>query len=324
MKFKGICKIVAAVALATGVAAAGAQEWPGKPVVLVVPFGAGGNFDFVARVVGKQLSKELKQPVIVENKPGAGGMLGANYVAHAKGDGYTFLVGGNGTITNTLIRTDQPYKDEELAPVAMMTVAPSVTVTNPSSKFNDLREIVADAKQSGRQKIPFATAGVGSTPHFVAALFQIASGLTIQPIQYKSGLATILAVAGGEVPLASEAMPVVLPLVKSGKVKAVAVTLPHRSKLLPDVPTTTELGLEQMQMGHFVGLWAPANTPADILEKMNAAVNTVLSQQDVQQQFASSGTEVLAQSRPAFMDFIKTERARLKSVVSGADMASNQ
>jgi tripartite-type tricarboxylate transporter receptor subunit TctC len=323
MKFKAFCNIVAALALATGAAAASAQEWPGKPVVLVVPFGAGGNFDFVARVVGKELAKDLKQPVIIENKAGAGGMLGANYVARAKGDGYTFLVGGNGVITNTLIRTDQPYKDEDLTPVAMMTVAPSVTVTNPSSAFKDLREVVADAKQAGRQKIPFATAGVGSTPHFVAALFQMASGLTVEPIQYKSGLDTILAVAGGQVPLASEAMPVVLPLVKSGKVKAVAVTLPHRSKLLPDVPTTTELGLEAMQMGHFVGLWAPANTPVEILEKMNTAVNKVLAQPRVQQTFGSSGTETLAQTRPAFIDFIKTERARLKSVVSGAAMASN-
>jgi len=297
-----------------------ANNWPTRPITWVVPFGAGGNFDLIARIVAKEVGKDLKQAIIIQNKPGAGGVLGAAYVAHSKPDGYTFLVGGNGTVTNTLIRHDQPYKDEELTPVAPLAQSPSVTVIAANSPYKNLREFIDAQKAHHVSKVTFATAGVGSTPHFVAGLFKIASGLDISPIQYKSGLDTLLAVASGQVPLASESVSVVQPLVQAGRVKAVAVTLPTRSPLLPNVPTTKEQGLGTMQMAHFVGIWAPSSVPAGILDQMNKTINKALKSQDVQKTFASSGAEAVIQSRTQFAQSMKAERARLKKVVAAAGM----
>ena len=309
---------VAASGLLSGPASA--ENWPTRPITWIVPFAAGGNFDLIARIVAKELSAELKQPIIIDNKPGAGGMLGASFVVRAKPDGYTFLVGGNGVVTNTLIRSDQPYKDEDLTPVAPLSIAPSVTVVGPNSPFKDLKALVEDAKGKGLAKVPFATAGVGSSPHFVAGLFKVASGLDIEPIQYKSGQETILAVASGQVPIASESVSVVAPLVSGGRVKAVAVTLPHRSPLLPNVPTTKELGLPAMEMGHFVGIWAPAAVPAPILDGLNASIRKVLASEDVRKAYARSGTETMVQTRPEFAEAMKVERERLKKVVAAAGM----
>ncbi|MES2183406.1 MAG: tripartite tricarboxylate transporter substrate binding protein [Pseudomonadota bacterium] len=321
MHWKLIRNLLAVAATALASASALSQEWPSRPITWVVPFAAGGNFDLVARIVAKELGADLKQAVIIDNKAGAGGMLGASVVARAKPDGYTFLVGGNGVVTNTLMRSDQPFKDEDLTPVAPLSVAPSVTVTSPDSPFKTLREFVDDAKAKNIAKVPFATAGVGSSPHFVAGLFKIASGVDIEPIQYKSGQETILAVAGGQVPLASESVSVVAPLVQAGRVKALAVTLTHRSPLLPQVPTAKEQGLDAMEMGHFVGIWAPAAVPVEILNRMNAAINKVLAMPQVKQAYAASGTETMIQTRPVFIQAMKDERERLKKVVAAAGMS---
>jgi tripartite-type tricarboxylate transporter receptor subunit TctC len=289
-----------------------------------VPFGAGGNFDIVARIVAKEVGKDLNQAIIIDNKPGAGGMLGAAFVARAKPDGYTFLVGGNGVVTNTLMRNDQPYKDDELTCVAPLAQSPSVTVIAANSPYKTLREFVDAEKAKHVKKVPFATAGVGSTPHFVAGVFKIASGLDIEPIQYKSGMDTLLAVAGGQVPIASESAAVVAPLVQAGRIKAVAVTLPTRSALLPDVPTTNEQGLPGIQMAHFVGIWAPSGVPADILDKMNKTINKVLATRQVKEAFTSNGAEPMLQSRAEFTQAMKTERDRLKKVVAAAGMTGQE
>ena len=297
-----------------------AQAWPAKTITIVVPFAPGGNIDIVGRTIGRELSLILKQPVVIENKPGAGGMIGATYVAKSKPDGYTFLVSSNGLITTTLIRSDQQHRDDELTPVILLTLAPSVIVTNINSSATNLKDFVNNLQANKTERVIFATAGVGTTPHFVSALFKIATGLDVDPIPYKSGSDTITAIIGGQVQLAAESTQVVTPKIKGGLVKPLAVTYDQRSTALPDVPTTKELGYPGIVITHFVGMMAPAGTPPDILEKMNLASQKALQSPDVKNAFASSGTIIVGGSRASFADYMLKERERLKKVVQEAGM----
>ena len=297
-----------------------AQAWPSKTITIVVPFAPGGNIDIVGRTIGRELSLILKQPVVIENKPGAGGMIGATYVAKSKPDGYTFLVSSNGLITTTLIRNDQQHRDDELTPVILLTLAPSVIVTNVNSSAANLKDFVNNLQANKTDRVIFATAGVGTTPHFVSALFKIATGLDVDPIPYKSGSDTITAIVGGQVQLAAESTQVVTPKIKGGLVKPLAVTYDQRSTALPDVPTTKELGYPSIVITHFVGMMAPAGTPPDILEKMNLASQKALQSPDVKNAFASSGTIIVGGSRASFADYMLKERERLKKVVQEAGM----
>jgi tripartite-type tricarboxylate transporter receptor subunit TctC len=297
-----------------------AQAWPTKQITIVVPFAPGGNIDIVGRTVGKELSQILKQPVIIENKPGAGGMVGATYVAKSKPDGYTFLVSSNGLVTTTLIRNDQQHKDDELVPVSLLTIAPSVIIANMNNPANNLKEFISNLKASKDNRIVFATAGVGTTPHFVSALVKIAADVDVEPIPYKSGNDTVTALVGGQVQLAAESTQVVTPKIKAGMVKALAVTYDQRSASLPDVPTTKELGYPSIFITHFVGMMAPAGTPVDILEKMNQANQKALQSPEVKNVFNNAGTIVIGGSRASFAEYLQKERERLKVVVQEAKM----
>jgi len=297
-----------------------AQAWPAKTITIVVPFAPGGNIDIVGRTIGRELSLILKQPVVIENKPGAGGMIGATYVAKSKPDGYTFLVSSNGLITTTLIRSDQQHRDDELTPVILLTLAPSVIVTNINSSATNLKDFVNNLQANKTERVVFATAGVGTTPHFVSALFKIATGLDVDPIPYKSGSDTITAIIGGQVQLAAESTQVVTPKIKGGLVRPLAVTYDQRSTALPDVPTTKELGYPGIVITHFVGMMAPTGTPTDILEKMNLASQKALQSPEVKNTFASSGTIIVGGSRASFADYMLKERERLKKVVQEASM----
>lgn len=297
-----------------------AQAWPSKTITIVVPFAPGGNIDIVGRTIGRELSLILKQSVVIENKPGAGGMIGATYVAKSKPDGYTFLVSSNGLITTTLIRSDQQHRDDELTPVILLTLAPSVIVTNVTSSATNLKDFVNNLQANKTERVIFATAGVGTTPHFVSALFKIATGLDVDPIPYKSGSDTITAIIGGQVQLAAESTQVVTPKIKGGLVKPLAVTFDQRSTALPDVPTTKELGYPGIVITHFVGMMAPTGTPLDILEKMNLASQKALQSPEVKNTFTSSGTITIGGSRASFADYMLKERERLKKVVQEASM----
>jgi tripartite-type tricarboxylate transporter receptor subunit TctC len=297
-----------------------AQAWPSKQITIVVPFAPGGNIDIVARTVGKELSQILKQSIIVENKPGAGGMVGATYVAKSKPDGYTFLMSSNGLVTTTLIRNDQQHKDDELVPVSLLTIAPSVIIANINNPAANLKEFINNLKASKDNRVVFATAGVGTTPHFVSALFKIAADVDVEPIPYKSGNDTVTALVGGQVQLAAESTQVVTSKVKAGMVKALAVTYDQRSSSLPDVPTTKELGYPGIFITHFVGMMAPAGTPPDILEKMNQANQKALQSPEVKSVFNNAGTIVVGGSRASFAEYLQKERERLKVVVQEAKM----
>lgn len=308
------------IAFAFGVNSVHAQAWPAKQITIVVPFASGGNIDIVGRTIGKELALILKQPIIIENKPGAGGMVGATYVAKSKPDGYTFLVSSNGLVTTTLVRNDQQHKDEDLVPVSLLTIAPSVIIANNNNPASNLKEFITNLKASKDNRVVFATPGVGTTPHFVSGLLKIAADVDIEPIPYKSGSDTVTALIGGQVQLASESTQVVSSKIKAGMVKALAVTYDQRSSSLPDVPTTKELGYPSIFITHFVGMMAPAGTPTDIIEKMNQANQKALQSPEVKTIFNNAGTLVVGGSRASFAEYMQKERERLKVVALDAKM----
>lgn len=295
-----------------------AQEWPTKPIKFVVPFGPGGANDLVARAVAQGVSKELGQPVIIENKPGAGSVLGAEIVAKSAPDGYTFLAPAAGIVTNSLIKTKMPYQEGDLLPVAMMAVSPSIIVVPIDSPIKDLKGLIEASKRS--KGVNFSTAGTGSTPHFVAEMLKIKSGGKFEIVPYKSGSEGMVAVISNQVDATSEASVVVIPQIKGGKLKPIASTWNKRIAALPDVATTKEQGYGDVFIGHWSGVFAPKGTSPKIIEKMNKAVNAALASNEVKERLLPQGIEPSGGTVDSFVKFINAERKRLAVIVKSSQM----
>lgn len=309
-----------AAALFAATAFAHADTWPSRPIHFVVPFGPGGANDLVARYVAEAASRELGQPIIVDNKPGAGSVIGSDYVAKAAPDGYTFLAPAAGVITNGMIKKTMPYKDDDLVPVAMLAVSPSVIVVPQDSPIKDLKGLVEASK---KKPLAFSTAGTGSTPHFVAEMLKLKGGARLDIIPYKSGSEGIVAVMGKQVDATSEASPVVLPQIKGGKLRALASTWNRRVAALQDVPTAEELGFKDLVIGHWAGLFAPKGTPDAILDKMNAVVNKALKSSELRARLIPQGIDPQGGSREDFRRFLAQEKSRLGPVAKAADMKAD-
>ncbi len=310
--------VLAAASLASQ-AADTAATWPSKPIKFVVPFGPGGANDLVARAVAEAASKQVGQPIIVENKPGAGSVLGADLVAKAAPDGYTFLAPAAGVVTNAMIKSKMPYKEDDLVPVALLGVNPSIIVVPIDSPIKDLKDLVA-ASRTGHG-LNFSTAGTGSTPHFVAEMLKLASGAKLTIVPFKSGGESMLAVAGKTVDATSEASMVVLSQVKAGgRLRAVASTWSSRIPAFPDLPTAQELGYKGVLIGHWAGLFAPKGTPNDILDKLNRAVDAAIKTPELRNRLLPLGVEPMGGTREDFIKFIAGEKSRLGPIAKAADM----
>jgi tripartite-type tricarboxylate transporter receptor subunit TctC len=296
------------------------SDWPDHPIKWVVPFAPGGANDLIARAAAEGVSKRLKQPVVIENKPGAGAAIGAEFVAKSKGDGYTFLIGAAGVITNSMIRKDMPYADSDLVPVGMIAVAPSVIVVHPGIPANNMKEFVAWAKNQGAQGVTWATAGTASTPHFVAQMLKESGVDNITIVPYKSGSEGMTSVMSGNVNATSEASIVVLPQVKSGKLKAIATTYDTRISAEKSIPTTKESGYPGVKIGHWAGLFAPKDTPRPILERMNAELLAVVRSKEFADKLVPQGIEPAPYSLSAYVAFINAERERLGKIARAAKM----
>src|SRR4051812_1259209 len=319
MKLSFRTTLVAAVLAATGFAHA--DTWPSRPIHFVVPFGPGGANDLVARYVAEAASRELGQPIIVDNKPGAGSVLGADVVAKSTPDGYTFLAPAGGVITNAMIKKTMPYQEADLVPVVMMAVSPSVIVVPADSPIKDLKELVAASRKG--PGLAFSTAGTGSTPHFVAEMLKLKGGAKLNIIPYKSGSEGVVAVMGKQVDATSEASPVVLPQIKGNKLRPLASTWSRRVAALQDVPTAEELGFKDLVIGHWAGLFAPKGTPDAILDKMNAAVNKALKSSELRARLVPQGIDPQGGSREDFRKFLAAEKARLGPVAKAANMQAD-
>jgi len=308
-----------AVMLLSGAACA---DWPDHPIKWVVPFGPGGANDLIARAAAEAVSKRIGQPIIIENKPGAGAVIGADYVAKAKPDGYTWLIGAAGVVTNSMIRSDMPYSDSDLVPVGMIAVAPSVIAVNPSVPVSNLKELIAWSKaQPGG--VNWATAGGGSTPHFVAEMLREA-GVVVTIVPYKSGAEGVTAVISNNVPATSEASIIVLPQVKGGKLKAIATTYTKRITAYNTLPTAKEQGFPGVEIGHWAGLFAPKGTPPAIVERMSKELEAAVRSADFRDKMVPSGIEPEPGTTANFVAFITAERERLGKLAKKANMQADK
>jgi tripartite-type tricarboxylate transporter receptor subunit TctC len=317
---KGVA-LAAAVLVSALAAPAAHAEWPDHAIRWVVPFGPGGANDLIARVAAEAASKKLGQPILIENRPGA--TVGTQTVARAAADGYTFMVGAAGVITNSLLLKNLPYQDSDLVPVGMIAVAPSVIVVNPSVPASNMAEFVAWAKTQSDKGITWSTAGSGSTPHFVAEMFKEATGANVTIVPYRSGNDGVNAVLSNSASVTSEASIVVLPQIKAGLLKPIATTYEKRVSAYPSLATTAEQGFPTIQIGHWAGLLAPRGTPEPIIARMNAALAAV-NTTEVHDSLAATGIETAAGSVADFASFIAAERQRLGALAAKAKMSAEQ
>ena len=303
-----------------GTSVMAADPWPSRPIRFIVGFGPGGANDLVARAVAEGVSKQLGQPVVVENKPGAGSVVGGDYVAKSAPDGYTFYAGAaGGVVTIPMLRNNMPYKQEDLVPVGMMAVSPSIIVVNSESPIQNFKDLLTKAKN--KPGVTFATAGTGSTPHFVAEMLKLfAGGGVYEIVPYKSGSEAVFSVVSKQVEATSEASVVVLPQIEGGKLRPLASTWNKRITRLPNVPTTKELGYPNIFIGHWSGIFAPKGTPPEVIAKMNAAIQAALDTNALKARLIPQGIEPAPGSQADFIKFLTEERKRLQPIVKNANM----
>ena len=311
---------VTAFALSAG-ADAQTSAYPAKSIRIVVPYPAGGTSDILARSVGQKLAEAWGQPVVVDNKPGANGNVGAEIVAKAPPDGYTLLLADIGSLAispsvfPTL--TFDPAKD--FAPVTMVAYSPHILVVHPSVPVASVKELIAMAK-SKPGKLNFAISGVGGAPHLAGVDFALRTGIDWVYIPYKGGAQAIADVAGGQADVTLNGMLATYPLVKGDKLKLLAVSSAARMSAIPDVPTIAESGVPGFESGSWQGVIAPAATPADIVAKLNAEIVRIVGTPDMRENLGKQGAEVRTTSPGEFATFIRAEKARWAKVVKDANV----
>lgn len=303
--------------------AAHAQSYPNKPIRLVVPFIAGGAADLLAREVGQKLAEGWGQPVVIENKPGAGGVIGAEMVAKAAPDGYTLVLG---TVVTHAIDVSMvsklPYDPiRDFSPITLVGSIANVLVVNPSVPANSVKELIGLAKSKPGQ-LNFASSGSGLSQHLAGELFKTMAGVDIVHIPYKGSIPAITAVVNGESSLIFNVLPTTIPQIKAGKVRALAVTSAKRSVILPDLQTVSEAGLPGFDVVSWFGILAPAGTPKEIVAKLNKEIVKILQMPDVRDRLFKQGAEPLSCTPEQFDAHIKREIVKWGEVVkkSGAKM----
>lgn len=282
--------------------------WPNKPVRIVVPYGAGSSPDVIARIVAEKLSPRLGQPVLVENRPGAGGNNGTGAVAKSAGDGYTFVISTNGPLVyNTVLYEKLPYDPfTELRPVVLAGGQANVCTVRADSGINSLRELVAAMKKNPG-KFNFSSTGVGSLSQLGVELLKVKTDTYAVHIPYASSPLAVLAILQGDVQFACVPAVAVLPHVKSGKLRTLAVSTAQRSPLTPDIPTMKEAGLPEIENLAWMAIMAPASTPNDIVQRMNQEINAVLAMPDVKEKLHAQYMEPIGGSAQDLQRFMQQE-----------------
>ena len=298
-----------------------AQNFPTKPITIIVPFSAGGTTDILARIVGQGLTTELGQSVVVDNKPGAGGNIGGSLAAKAAADGYTLFMGTVGThAINQSLYKKMPFDPvKDFAPLSRVATVPNLLVAHPSQPFKTVKEMIAYAK-ANPGKITFGSPGSGASPHVSGELFKSMTGTDLLHIPYKGSAPAMTDLLGGQTSVMFDNMPSAIQHVRSGKLRPIAVTTAKRSPELPDVPTIAEAGVPGYEATSWFGMFAPAGTPKPVLDKLHAALIKVLNQADVKKKIAEQGGDVVAETPAQFAAFIKAESGKWGKVVkeSGA------
>lgn len=312
-----LVKAAALVSLTLAASAAMAQsDWPNKPIHIVVPYGAGSSPDVIARLMGDKLTAKLGQPVIVENRPGAGGNTGTGMVAKAAGDGYTYLISTNGPLVyNTVLYPNLSYDPfQELRPVVLAGGQPNVCAVRADSGIHSIKELVAAMKRDPG-KFNFSSTGVGSLSQLGVELLKVKTDTFAVHIPYASSPLAVLAVLQGDVQFACVPGVAVMPHVKSGKLRALAVSTANRSTLMPDIPTMKEAGLPEIENLAWMALMAPSSTPDTIVQRMNQEINTILAMPDVKAKLNSYFMEPIGGSPQGLADFMQAELRVMTPVI---------
>ncbi len=311
----------AAAALCITGASAWAQAWPSKPISLVVPFPAGGTTDVLARAVGQELSKSLGQPVVVESKPGAGATLGADFVAKSKADGYTFLMGAvHHTIASSVYKK-LPYDfQKDLTPVTTVALVPNVLVVNPNVAAKNTKELLALAK-ANPGKLTYGSNGNGTGQHLIGAQFESMGGVELLHVPYKGSGPLTTDLLGGQITMSFDTITPVLSHIKAGKLRALAVTTAKRSPALPDVPTLDESGLKSFNLGTWFGILAPANTPRDVVVRLNAEIVKIVNAPDFKKKMEDIGAEPIGNTPEQMAKQIKDDTERFAKLVKDAGVS---
>jgi tripartite-type tricarboxylate transporter receptor subunit TctC len=312
-------RLLAALSLAA-CALAHAQPYPSRPVRIVVPFPPGGPTDIVARLVSQKMTEGLKQPVVVENRAGAGGVLGTEFVAKAPADGYTLLMGTIGGLAVSMsLLPDRGYDTlRDFAPITQAVNVTSILVTHPSVPVKSVQELLALARLHPG-KLNYGSSGGGTVTHLAGELLKLMGGVNIIHVPYKGGAPALTAILSGEVDLTYENSLIIVPHIKSGKVRALGVTSAQRSKLLPDLPSVAE-ALPGYGASGWYGLVAPAATPKDVLARLNAEAVKALRSPDVAERLSGQGAEPAPGSPGDFAAFIRAEIDKWSKVVKAANM----
>lgn len=310
-----------AVTLFAFSAAAFAQAYPARPVKIIVGFAPGSATDILARLVADQFTKSMGQPFVVDNKPGAGGSLGASQAKEAAPDGYTLIAAGSGPFAiNPALQAKLPYDPlKDFEAIGNVVVTPQAIVVSAGAPYKTLAELVAAAKAKPGE-IPYASLGVGSTSHLTMEAFQSAAGIKLNHVPFKGSGDAQAALIGGQVPVMSDTIPGLRAQISAGKLRALGVAIPRRSEFLPGVPTVAEQGFANFESVGWIGLAAPAKTPAAVLDKLNAEIRKMLGDPAVKARFQELAFEPVGDSREQFTAFIRSEIAKWTKVAkeSGA------
>ena len=311
-----------AVALLPALAAA--QDFPSKPIKLVVPFPAGGPNDIIARAVGQKMADILKQPVLIDNRGGQGGVIGTDMVAKAEPDGYTIAVTSAGALAISPSMQKIAYDTlKDLAPVTLVAKVPEMLVVATSVPANNMKELVALAKaQPG--KLNFASSGPGSLPHLAGELFKLTAKIDIVHVPYRGAAPAVNDLLGQQVQMVFLDLPVLLPQVNAGKLKPIALGAPQRVPSAKDVPTTTEVGMPDLQTENWYGMVAPAKTPPAIIAKLNQAAAEAMKDPAVKEKLAAQGATLVGDKPEQFRAFIDSEIKKWAKVIKDAGVPTEK
>ena len=320
-----LLKTLLIAALALGLASAARAEFPERPLKMLVGFSAGGGTDVAARIVAPGLADALGQAVVVENRPGASGLIAAEAVARSAPDGYTLMMGSQTTlaVAPELYRKFTLDAPRDFAGVALTSTSPLVLVVNPKVEAHSVTELIALAKAEPG-KLNFASGGVGTTPHMAGELFRLTAGINVVHVAYRGEAPAINDLLGGQIPMMFSNLSAVIGQVRAGALRALAVASPQHSPTAPDIPTLAEQGLAGCEVETWFGVVAPAGTPRPAIDKLNAGLRRVLALPDTQKRLAGLGMAAAADSPEEFDAYIKAEITKWGKVIRDADIKATE
>ncbi|CAN1505489.1 PBP2_Bug27 domain containing protein [Burkholderiaceae bacterium] len=293
------------------------SNYPDRAITWVVPFPPGGAMDAIARVLSRTMSQDLGQNIVVENKPGAGGNIGASYVAKAKPDGYTIMIVANGMAVNPALYRNMSYSPiKDFQPISLLAAVPNILVTQASrSDVNSLNDVIRQVKEKPG-KYSYASAGVGTSIHLAAALFTYTGKLDMLHVPYKGSGPAVTDLMSGQVDYMFDSITSAKPHIESGKLKALAVTTPKRSSTLPNLPTVAESGMTGYELTPWFATFAPAGTPSGIIDKLNGAMIKAMNTEQVKKTFAAIGAEYIGSTPQELASYLAQETEKWKKIIS--------